>query len=39
MIAGLQAKGYRFVLLKDYLTDNRSRVPDRNDVRPGAAGK
>ena len=26
MIAGLQAKGYRFVLLKDYLTAKRSRV-------------
>jgi len=27
MIAGLQEKGYRFVLLKQYLPDNRSRVP------------
>ena len=25
LIAGLQEKGYRFVLLKDYLTENRSR--------------
>lgn len=29
LIAGLQEKGYRFVLLRDYLTDNRSRAPDR----------
>lgn len=28
MIAGLQAKGYRFVLLKDYLKANRSRTGD-----------
>jgi peptidoglycan/xylan/chitin deacetylase (PgdA/CDA1 family) len=26
MIAGLQAQGYRFVLLRDYLTNNRPRV-------------
>jgi len=30
LIAGLQQKNYRFVLLKDYLTDNRSRLPARN---------
>jgi len=30
MIAGLQDKGYRFVLLKDYLAENRSRVPERD---------
>jgi peptidoglycan-N-acetylglucosamine deacetylase len=28
LIAGLQAKGYRFVLLKDYLKEKRSRAPD-----------
>jgi len=28
LLAGLQDKGYRFVLLKDFLTDRRSRVPD-----------
>jgi peptidoglycan-N-acetylglucosamine deacetylase len=27
LIAGLQEKGYRFVLLKDYLKENRSRSP------------
>lgn len=27
MIEGLRADGYRFVLLKDYLKDNRSRTP------------
>ena len=31
LIAGLQEKGYRFVLLKDYLAGKRSR--DRNDTR------
>jgi peptidoglycan/xylan/chitin deacetylase (PgdA/CDA1 family) len=30
MIAGLQDKGYRFVLLKDYLAENRSRAPARD---------
>ena len=29
LIAGLQEKGYRFVLLRDYLKENRSRVPER----------
>ena len=33
MIAGLQEKGFRFVLLKQYLPDNRSRVPGGSDVR------
>ncbi|HEX2594404.1 MAG TPA: polysaccharide deacetylase family protein [Rhizomicrobium sp.] len=28
LIAGLQAAGYRFVLLRDYLTDKRSRTGD-----------
>jgi len=32
MIAGLQDRGYRFVLLKDYLTENRSRVPNRSAI-------
>jgi len=32
LIAGLQAKGYRFVLLRDYLKENRSRVPERDLV-------
>jgi peptidoglycan/xylan/chitin deacetylase (PgdA/CDA1 family) len=27
LIAGLRAAGYRFVLLRDYLKDNRSRAP------------
>ena len=27
MIEGLKAEGYRFVLLRDYLKDNRSRAP------------
>jgi peptidoglycan/xylan/chitin deacetylase (PgdA/CDA1 family) len=39
MIAGLQAKGFRFVLLKDYLIDNRSRVPDRGHSDQGQSGK
>ena len=29
MIEGLRAKGYRFVLLRDYLTEHRSRLPAR----------
>jgi peptidoglycan/xylan/chitin deacetylase (PgdA/CDA1 family) len=28
MVAGLAARGYRFVLLRDYLAENRSRAPD-----------
>ncbi len=39
LIAGLQAKGYRFVLLKDYLTENRSRLRDRSDARSGTGSK
>jgi peptidoglycan/xylan/chitin deacetylase (PgdA/CDA1 family) len=30
LIAGLQEKGYRFVLLRDYLTEKRSRTPKRD---------
>ena len=32
LIAGLQAQGYRFVLLKDYLAEKRSRLPARNNT-------
>ena len=35
MIAGLEAKGFRFVLLKDYLTERRSRVVGRSDTAAG----
>jgi peptidoglycan/xylan/chitin deacetylase (PgdA/CDA1 family) len=40
LVAGLQGKGYRFVLLKDYLTEKRSRfsngdhAPAREPARP-----
>jgi len=33
LIAGLRKNGYRFALLKEYLAENRSRFPDRDDTR------
>lgn len=33
LLAGLRDRGYRFVLLKDFLIDRRSRTPDRGSVR------
>jgi peptidoglycan/xylan/chitin deacetylase (PgdA/CDA1 family) len=34
LIAGLQEKGYRFVLLKDYLGEKRDRFAERGEARP-----